>query len=440
MRTLNGFLTKRLVSSWPAPALLLVVPLLAPSTVLAEGEWRASVGLRTEYTDNANKSEEDPLSERQDEAELSVGGNYANRWISFEAGYEASERRFNEGSQEDRSLLRGDSELVVGQPTDPMDLVITHSRRTVLNAPDEVDLLKNNDERTILSAMPSARWRPTGADLLMVRGQFSEVDYRFRPERNSERQGASLVWQREVSEVDSLSLTGQHTEVSFDAAPLADYEYRAANLSYQVSLRQLQYQIQVGYNESSPKVGDGLSSPSYLVDVTFGEGGNRWGFNASQFITDNSSGSGNQGDLGDFTPGDSSSGELDQLERTRAELRWMNQTLCARCNLTASLYWQSDDYRVENEDQDELGVRLSARYEVSQQSSLDISWQRRDRQFESAAERSDFQQDRLRARYEYQFVNGVGLNVFMARNDRQSDDNNREYDETSGGLGLSYTF
>lgn len=440
MTALIGFHPKCLISNWPAPALLLLAPLLLPASALAEGDWRASASLRTEHTDNANKSEDDPLSERQDEVELNVGGDYANRWISFEAGYEASERRFNKGSQEDRSLLQGDSELVVGQPTDPVDLVVTHSRRTVLNAPDDVDLLRNNDERTILSAMPRARWRPTGADLLMASGQFADVDYRFRPERNSERQGGSVVWQREVSEVDSLSLTGQHTEVSFDVAPQADYEYRAANLSYQVSLRRLQYRVQLGYNESNPKVGEGLSSPSYLVDVKLGEGPNRWGFSASQFITDNSSGSGNQGDLGDFTPGDSSAGELDQLERTRAELRWINQTLCERCNVTVSTYWQSDDYRVENEDQDELGFRLSGQYQISRQSSLDLSWQRRDRQFEDGSERSDFQQDRLRARYDYNFVNNMAVNVFLARNERQSDDGSREYDETTGGLGVSYTF
>ncbi len=180
MTVLIGFRTKRLVSNWPAPALLLLVPFLAPTVTLAEGDWRASVSLRTEHTDNANKSKDDPLSERQNEAELTVGGDYANRWITFEAGYEASERRFSEGAQEDRSLLRGDSKLVVGQPTDPVDLVVTHSRRTVLNAPDDVDLLRNNDERTILSAMPSARWRPTGVDLLMARGQFSDIDYRAR--------------------------------------------------------------------------------------------------------------------------------------------------------------------------------------------------------------------------------------------------------------------
>lgn len=440
MTALTGFHITRLVSKWPAPALIVLAPVLMPSVVFAEGDWRASVSAHTEQTDNANKSGDDSLSERQDEVKLNVGGNYANRWVSFEAGYEASERRFNKGSQENRSLLRGDSELVLGQPTDPVDLVVTHSRRTVLNAPDDVDLLRNNDERTILSAMPSARWQPTGADLLMARGQFSDVDYRFRPERNSERQGASLVWEREVSEVDTLSLTGQETEVSFDAAPQADYEYRAASLSYRVSLRRLQYRVQLGYNESHPAVGEGLSSPSYLVDVTLGDAASRWGFSASQFITDNSSGSGNQGDLGDFSPGDSSTGELDQLERTRAELRWMSQTLCARCNVTLTTYWQSDDYRLEAQDQDELGFRLSAQYEVTQQSSLDLSWQRRDRQFEAGAERSDFVQDRLRARYEYHFVQDMTFSLFLARNERRADDNRREYTENVGGVGLSYTF
>lgn len=440
MTTVIGFPSKRLVSNWPGPAVLFLVPLLLPPVVLAQEGWMADVSLRTEYTDNPSKSEDAEFSERQDEAELRLGGDYANRWVSFEAGYEASERRFSEGSQDDRSLLQGNSELALGQPTDPADLVVTHSRRTVLNAPDDVDLLRNQDERTILSAVPSVRWRPTGADLLMARGQFADIDYRFRPERNSERQGGSLVWQREVSKVDSLSLTGQHTEVSFDANPLANYHYRTANFSYHVTLRRLQYQVQVGYNESIPRVGEGLSSPSYLVDVQLGGGGNRWSFNASQFITDNSAGSGNQADLGDFTPGESSFGELDQLERTRAELQWSNQKFCGRCDVSVSAHWQRDDYRMEAQDQSELGLRLSGSYEINRQSSLNLSLQRRDQQFDAGVDRSDFQEDRLRARYDYRFVNGVTLDLFFARNARRADDGSREYDENIGGLGASYTF
>ncbi|WP_286804213.1 MULTISPECIES: hypothetical protein [unclassified Marinimicrobium] len=417
------------------------MPLLLPMQAAAEGDWRANIGLRSEYTDNANRSETDKLSERQDDVELGLGGSYANRWVTFEAGYNASEHRFSEGSQEDRSLLQGDSELAIGQPTDPLDLVLSHRRRTVLNAPDDIDLLSNNDERTIVSAMPSARWRPTGVDLLMVRAQFSDVDYRFRPERNSERLGGSLVWQRQLSEISQLLATAQHTEIAFDDAPQADYEYRAANLSYQTTLRRLQYQVQVGYNESNPEVGESLSSPSYLIDVQFGEGANRWILNASQFITDNSTGSGNQGELGGFTPGDSSAGELDQLERTRAELRWTNQGLCVRCTTTASVYWQSDDFRDDTQDRDELGLRLSVGYQISSRSSMDLSLQRRDQEFEAGAtDRSDFQEDRVSAGYEYNFANDVALNLFLGHHKRKSDDGNREYDENTGGLGLRYTF
>lgn len=118
----------------------------------------------------------------------------------------------------------------------------------------------------------------------------------------------------------------------------------------------------------------------------------------------------------------------------------MNQTLCVRCNVTLNTYWQSDDYRLEAQDQDELGFRLSGQYEITQQSSLDLSWQRRDRQFEAGAERSDFVQDRLRARYEYHFVQDMTLRLFLARNERRADDSGREYTENIGGVGLSYTF
>lgn len=441
MPTLNPNKLTRPAVNWPVCTVLsLTVPLLLPLQALAEGDWRASISLHSEHTDNANKTESDKISERQDEAELGLGGSYANRWVTFSANYKARERRFSESSQADRSVVQGDSKLLVGQSRDPFDLLITHTRRTVLNAPDDIDLLRNNDERTILSAMPSARWRPTDADLMMLQGQYSDVDYRFTPERNSERQGASAVWQRNISEVDLVSLTGLQSQVSFDDFPGADYDYRAASVSYQVNLRHLQYRFQLGYNESRPEVGSGASSPSYQVEVNVGEGANQWELSTSQFITDSSTGSGNQDDLDSFVPGDSTSGRIDQIERTRAEFRWLNHSLCERCGVTASIYWQADDYRMELEDQEERGARLSLTYQLSRQSSADISWQRRDRQFDTSVTRSDFQQDRLRAGYEYQFLSNLSLNVMLARNERRSDDNNREYTENSGGLGLHYTF
>lgn len=435
----KSFRAKLFAKYWPVGAL--GVSLLAtPVAVLAENEWEASVGLRSEVTDNANKSSTDPLTERQDEANLTVGGSYENSLIEAGANYRLSERRFDKDSQPSRSRLQGDGRLLIGKAHDRADLLLTHTRRTVLNQPDDLDLLRNNDEREIFTAVPTARWRATRVDLLMLSGTYAQVDYRFNSERNSERLGASALWQRELSETDRFSLDAQQMDVTFDAFPAADYRYTAYSAAYAVELRRLNYRVQLGYNESEPEVGEGISSPSYQISLGYGSGMHQWNISASRFVTDNSAGNGNQGDFDEFNPDDSSAGQLDQLERSRMEISWRSQALCQRCSSALTLFHQEDDYRVEEEDRTEQGLRLSTDYRLSTRSSVRAILQSRNHSFASSVERSDYRADTLRLSYDYQFPTGLGWSVFGRYQERSSDDDARTYEESVVGLSADYSF
>ncbi|WP_341936723.1 hypothetical protein [Marinimicrobium sp. C2-29] len=422
-------------------AMVLLVASLAPSTVVwADGEWQSSVSLQSEYTDNANRSATDPLSERQDEVRLSTGGSYENSLLEVSANYQASETYFEKDSQENRSQLQGESSLLLGKPHQPLDLLVSHSRRMVLNAPDDLDLLRNNDERDIFTVSPSARWRSDGADTVILRATWADIGYRFTPQRDSERTSGSLSWERELSQTSQFNLSAQQSDVSFDAAPFADYKYNAAYAAYSTQLRQLDYRIQLGYNESKPELGEGLSSPAYQLNVGYDSGPHQWNFNASTRITDNSAGSGNEESFEGFNPGDASSGSLDQLERTSGELSWQTQVVCGRCSLSVSFYYQDDDYRVEAEDRQQSGIRINHDYRLSSQASLGFSLDRRNHSFAPDVAREDYRSNRVGVSYHYRFVQGLELSVFSNWRDRESDGPAPSYDELRGGLGLTYSF
>lgn len=420
---------------------LLAASIATPAMAWAQSEWQSSLSLQSEYTDNANRSSTDEtISERQDEVQLSTGGSYENSFLDASVNYQVSETYFEKDSQENRSRLQGDSRLLLGRPHDPVELLVSHSRRTVLNEPDDVDLLRNNDERDILTASPSFRWRSGSEDTLIVSGTYSDIGYRFTPERDSERVSASLAWERGLSQTTQFWLSALQTDIRFDFAPFADYQYNAAFVAYSVRLRQLNYRIQVGYNESEPTLGEGLSSPSYQLDIGYSSGLHQWSLGASTTITDNSAGNGNQGSLGGFNPGDSSAGSLDQLERTSADLTWQTQVICGRCALSVSVYFQEDDYRAEAEDREEAGIRITHDYRFSEQASLNASFNRRDNSFSSDVDRADFQADSAQLRYSYSFARGLELSLFHEWRERTSDDAARGYDEQRSGLGLAYTF
>jgi hypothetical protein len=69
--------------------------------------------------------------------EYSAGilADYENSLLDFETDYRASENRFDKETQPDRSLIEGNAELLIGKAHHPVDLLLVHSRRSVLGAP-----------------------------------------------------------------------------------------------------------------------------------------------------------------------------------------------------------------------------------------------------------------------------------------------------------------
>lgn len=434
---MNKFKRTKLASKLLGAGLFLV-----PAGSIADNMFDARVSANSEFSDNANRTEQDQISERRDEYRLSVGTEYTNTLIEFQADYTASEHRFAEDSQQRRSLLEGRSSLLVGKPYHPVDLLLSHNRQSVLNEPDDVDLLRNTDERTIWSAVPTARWGFTRVDQLILQGNYSKIDYRLDERRNSERAGGSLSWQHDLSQTDQFTISAQQTQVSFDAAPDFDYDYIAYSAAYAAQLRQLSYNVELGYNETQPEIGEDFSGPSYRLNVSYTAAAQTFTLSSSQFITDSSRAGGNERDFRDFNPGDSTVDELDQLERTDFELGWRGEALCESCSLYARLIYQRDDYRTLDEDNQEHGVNLGLDYRLSQRSSIDISLQYREHNFDTETIRSDYSNTQLRAGYGYTFANDLGLRVYGSVNERDSDDelNGRGYEENIIGVGLNYSF
>ncbi|WP_111641490.1 hypothetical protein [Marinimicrobium alkaliphilum] len=407
-------------------------------------DWRASVGLVSEITNNAGKVHgEDTLSERQDEARLELGGDYSNSLIELGVNYRASERRFDKDSQKDRRRLEGRSELTIGKPYHLGDLYISHTRQSVLNAPDDVDLLANTDEREILTARPSLRWRASAANTFVTSGNYARIDYRFAPERRSERTGATLTWLRRMSPTDNFTFTAQQTEIAFDAAPEVDYDLTTLAVTYAVELRQLSYSLRAGRNRTKPAIGESVSRPTYSADINYTSGPNLWSLSASRFLTDSSGGGGSAGEFDRFNPRDASTARLDQMERIDAEFTWRTQALCQRCSLSAGLFYRADDYQEIDEDRSELGARAGLDYRLAPSTSVRLSWDRRDHSFDEDSDRPDYRLTRTQVSYNHRFISGLNTRVYVRYHQRGShwadaDASRREYTEAVAGFGLTY--
>jgi len=409
------------------------------------GDFTADVAVSTQISDNARKSSGDKISERQDEYSIGVSGDYENRLLDLKADYEASEHRFEKNSQADRSLLEGYAGLTIGKANQPVNLLLSHTRRGLLNNPDQIDLLENHDERQIFSAVPTARLSLSRVDTLVLQGNYSVIDYRYNEFRNSENKGASLIWQHRFSDIDMVQVSVQQSDIEFDETPQNNYEYQNAMLAYSATLRAFSYILQVGYNKSKQDNGEEYSSPSYHATVNYTTGLNNFSFVTDQRITDTSMGDGNRSITGGqwdsgVGSGDVSSNRVDQIERRSMELRWNTSMLCERCDIYANIHVRDDNYLTLPEDNNERGVGIGFSYRFTKNSRLNISFDRREQRFEGDVAREKYSLDRGRADYQYTWRTDVRLSAYLESEKRRSENNGRDYEELVTGVAITYTF
>jgi hypothetical protein len=144
--------------------------------LMADGYF-GSISASAFHSDNGNKSADNKISEMQQEYELNLGASYENYIGKFEADYGVSYRSFSEETQPNKSTLEGHSALQLGRSSQLAELLIEHSRQTLLNKPNSLDLTSNQEEREVLAITPKLNWRFTSADTLYLQGNFSDIRY-----------------------------------------------------------------------------------------------------------------------------------------------------------------------------------------------------------------------------------------------------------------------
>jgi hypothetical protein len=413
---------------------------LSPALLVAdEGGFDAGVAVSSQYTDNARKTRDNKLGERQDRLRFWLSGEYENNLLEMDANYRANRYRFNEDSQRNRSLWEGDATLTLGKDYHTAGLMLNHTRRARLGAPGQVDLLRNTDEQQIFTAVPMLRFRPTPIDALWLRGHYTEVDYRFAEQRNSNRQGGSLIWLRHLSTISNAQVTALHSEVSFDAAPDFDYTYQSAAASYSRQLRYLSYRAEVGINTITPVRDESFSGLIYGLHLRYATGYHQFSVSANQYFTDTSMG-GRNNPLDELDFGEVRVTMPDQLERSTIQLRWHTSALCASCEAHAAVVYQRDEYRRLHEDGSELGGRLGFYYEVNSYSEAGVIHEGRHYRFAEEVGREDYSLARIRFDYRQHLLEDLDMQLYASYEERFQDTETANYTALAVGLLLEYRF
>ena len=420
---------------------IISIALLVLSLPVSALETAIDLGLGLEHTNNALKSSVDKKSELEQIATAGLGLNHEGPSITAEIGYSVEFRAYDKNTQSDETALTGDALIVYEQIDQRLRWTLENSRRSILSDSELSNIQSNREDRSITSISPELILRPSRADAFVTKLTYSVIDYEESEQQDSDRAEVSLSWQRRMSALDTASINISYQDIGFDNGPSvfqqeSDYEYYQGSVGYSAELSQLNYSLNLGYNESLRDSGD-IDGGYVRAEASYEDGSSRWSVLIGQELTDTSQQNGNYdlSGLGDFT---NSSGGVDVFERRNVDLTYSGGSVCAVCTVSVSLLYKDDDYEQLGNDTDEYAIRTSFGYRITRLLESDISAGARRISYGDDG-RDGYDLTEVEARI-VQSMLKLSIEYSLGYENRESDDVNNDYEEVRGGISISYRF
>jgi len=425
-----------------------------PASLNAEYEISVFGDLR--YSDNGNRAADgstvDAISEVISEIGINLSAEKPNGMYQYELEYEFAHTAFMEETQDDRSVATGESRLSFGTPATMLGLDLKHSRQlTTINPLLQSDL-NNSEERDIASVIPQLRWRMTPTDNVIISGNYTQTTYnspnrdtglgQIQGRSDSTQIGQRFAWTRRLSSISNFGLDAGRSETEIDGLE-EKFEYEEAMLSYASVLRQLNYKIAVGYNQST-FTGEPLKAPRYDIDFEYERGRHIFGLNFVGRITETSQGNGNQERLSEQGGIDSPLGrdntlglEPDSYESQVSELSYSVQAMPNFLRLDFLLGAEQSRYQNNiEEDADSSYFNLTANFLLNSRSDViyEYAWWSLERLL---GEANKTKNNSHRITYIYNFSERLSANAYFTRDTWDTDSANGGAVFTEHVLGVS---
>lgn len=415
---------------------LVMLALSSVGGVAGENVW-AGLGVKSTWTDNARRTAQDKITERQDRVNLNIGADYQGSVSKIDADYRVSWNNFSKKTQENDTTMEGQGAIRLGKSGFPLGLDLSHSQRQTLDQQQD-DLLENQDQRQISQARPYINLRASKRDNIFISGNYTDVRYRDAKNQNSTSTGSSLVWQHRVTPIDSVGLGVSESDSNFESRNGNGYTYQSAWVNYSSQLRHLSYSLYFGQNKY---ITDGLkanSRPTYNIDITTDALAQRLNINLSQRFTDTSRGNGNGNSLSLGTPSNSNQ-EVDIYELRSGQVTWSVQPFCNVCGFNLSGRYERELY--ETTDQDSLSTQLQASFSYRIKPKTEISIRLRGQDYEYDTDSSkDYRQTGAGIRINRSLAYDLTLIFDFRFDERNFQDSSRNYREHTFGLGINYNY
>ena len=391
-------------------------------------------------SDNALKTSGNEISEQQNRYAASIEGDWLTEWLSANVQYAATKDTFSDNSQQDESYLQGDSAVKLGNATSILNLDLRHSRRTLLQDIAAAPTTANQEEREIVSAVPSARFQMSGSDELILSADFSRTRYLESEARDADRNTYGVNYNHDFSAVDTVNLRVKKTESEFLFFPSANYNLTSVAAVYQVNLRKLSYSIGAGRDKSEPEIGEVQSTPHYEASLNYKSGANSFRVYLDQSMTDSSIGQGLDFAISDVPVVDAAITDIGIIKRITGGVDWNTTSVCARCDLTLGFADTKDMYVDSDSESTQKSATINFRYTFSPRAQTLIMHGISDQEPVLGQLTESYRQSITRLSFQYSFLRNISLEIFTEKEGRSSDSGVQDYTENFTGLALAYHF
>lgn len=389
------------------------------------------------HTDNSLKASAGEVSELEQMLRADLSATHKGSKVAADVNYSVSRTRYDKNTQEDETEVTGNAQISYEQIAQTLTWTLKNTRSSLVRDRSLANTQTNRDERSITRAEGAYIFRPTKADSVTVTAFYTDARYDDVGSQDSERGGISAVWGHQISKVDSLLLTLDYSDVSFDTQS-SDYEYYAASVGYAANLSKLSYRILVGYNEQQSGGGT-IEGGRVDVNASYDAASSAWSLRLLNELTDTSIGNNNSSvsGLSIFTNANNSG---DVLERRSAELSYSNRNVCQSCSATIALLYQEENYEVLLDDSEEGAVRVSFDYQYNALTTFSVHLGYKDVAFTGGNTREDYDEVVYGASLSRTLSKSLVLSLYLGYEERESDSAAEEYDELRGGASIRYRF
>lgn len=429
-----------------------IIGLCAFTAIHTNAEFKAAVFHSSEFTNNADLSDTDEPSEREDRTGLEVEYTHqAQNWL-FNFDYQFEKVNFDSNAQipeEDTEEYEGTTGFDGLFFRQRLGLRTSYRRENLLTDPAELSVQNNITARDTFVFEPTLNFYRNDADNLSLTGFFHKIrfDDDFLQTRSigSETKGLRLGWTRKVSSVDNFIAQIENSETEYDQNGVDTLDYQNIQLGYAAQLRKLNYTVLVGYNRSSSASTQDLESPSALIQALYQSGPTQINFFANYLITDTSRGNQNgiTGSLSESNNQQLGNGDtsiIDSYELLSGQLKVSNRW-CRRCLAEFEVGFADEDYSVDDtESLQQLDISGSLGYELTSKLSVEfeVGYQTQSREIPQPT--LEYDEDIYILSAEYYHSEKLSTGVSALYRDRDAEDDTRSYQEASLTLDIRYEF